>query len=144
MNFERLVKFLDDVTAQSGSEFSGVGVIVSESYASLPVFSMRMAASLNGLLDSARYLAEISRPGNDLHDGFHVLSADLEIVALAQYFSPPIPPGVVPNRSRAFGGRYLAALFGSSLPGVILTGISTPTQGIAIFKNGSEVYFQGP
>lgn len=144
MTFERLVKFLDDVTVQSGSEFSGIGVIVSESDANLPVFPMRIDARLDSGLDPIRGLAEISRPDNDLHDGFHVLSPDLEIVALAQYFSPPIPSGVIPNRSRAFGGRYLAALFGSFLPGVILTGISTPSQGVAIFQNGSEVYFQGP
>ncbi|WP_448693977.1 hypothetical protein [Pseudomonas rhizophila] len=139
---ERLVDLLRDITALSGQEFSGVGVIVLEDGINLPVFPMRVDLKLNGMTDSVRCLAEISNPNNDLHDGFHILNSDLRIVSLTQYFSPPIPPGVLPNRSRAFGGRYLAALFGSLLPGVIFTGISTPRLGVVVFKDGSEVYFQ--
>lgn len=140
---ERLVDLLKDITALSGQEFSGLGVIVLEDGVNLPVFPMRVVLKLNSMTDSVSCLAEISNPNNDLHDGFHILNSDLRIVSLTQYFSPPIPPGVLPNRSRAFGGRYLAALFGSLLPGVILTGISTPKLGIAVFKDGNEVYFQG-
>lgn len=140
---ERLIDLLKDITALSGQEFSGLGVIVLEEGFNLPVFPMRVDLKLNNLTDSVSYLAEISNPNNDLHDGFHILNSDLRIVSLTQYFSPPIPLGVLPNRSRAFGGRYLAALFGSLLPGVILIGISTPKLGIAVFKDGSEVYFQG-
>lgn len=140
---ERLVDLLKDITALTGQEFSGLGVIVLEEGFNLPVFPMRVDLKLNNITDSVSYLAEISNPNNDLHDGFHILNSDLRIVSLTQYFSPPIPPGVLPNRSRAFGGRYLAALFGSLLPGVILIGISTPKLGIAVFKDGSEVYFQG-
>lgn len=140
---ERLVDLLKDITVLSGQEFSGLGVIVLEEGFNLPVFPMRVDLKLNNITDSASYLAQISNPNNDLHDGFHILNSDLRIVSLTQYFSPPIPPRVLPNRSRAFGGRYLAALFGSLLPGVILIGISTPKLGIAVFKDGSEVYFQG-
>ncbi|MDO7896346.1 diadenylate cyclase [Pseudomonas citrulli] len=139
---ERLVDLLRDITALSGQEFSGLGVIVLEDGINLPVFPMRVDLEVNGMTDSVRCLAEISNPNNDLHDGFHILNSDLRIVSLTQYFSPPIPPGILPNRSRAFGGRYLAALFGSLLPGVIFTGISTPRLGIVVFKDGSEVYFQ--
>lgn len=139
---ERLVDLLREITALSGLEFSGLGVIVLEDGINLPVFPMRVGLKLNSMTDSVSCLAEISNPNNDLHDGFHVLDSDLRIVSLTQYFSPPIPPGVLPNRSRAFGGRYLAALFGSLLPGVIFTGISTPRLGIVVFKDGSEVYFQ--
>lgn len=140
---ERLTDLLVDVAALSGESFSGVGVIVMEDDAILPVFPMRAEVAVNRLMDSAHVLAEISHPSNDLHDGFHVLNAGLEIISLAQYFSPPIPSGVLPNRDRAFGGRYLAALFGSLLPGVIFTGISTPKLGVAVFKSGSEIFFQG-
>lgn len=139
---ERLVDLLRDITALSGQEFSGLGVIVLEDGIDLPVFPMRVNLKLNGRTDSVRCLAEISNPNNDLHDGFHILNSDLRIVSLTQYFSPPIPSGALPNRNRAFGGRYLAALFGSVLPGVIFTGISTPRLGIVVFKDGSEVYFQ--
>ncbi|MBK5517948.1 hypothetical protein [Pseudomonas sp. TH10] len=46
------------------------------------------------------------------------------------------------KRERRFGGRYLAALFGSVLPGVKMIGIATPTLGIAIFENGREIHFE--
>lgn len=134
---------LKSATELSGQEFSGLGVIVLEDGIDLPVFPLRVNIALDSSRDSASYLADISNPKNEQHDGFHILSVDLKIISLAQYFSPPIPPGVLPNRSRAFGGRYLAALFGSFLPGVVFTGISTPTLGIAVFKDGNEVYFQG-
>lgn len=140
---ERLVDLLRDINTLSGQEFSGLGVIVLEDGVDLPVFPMRIDLKVNGMTDSARCLAEISNPNNDLHDGFHILNSDLQILSLTQYFSPPIPPGVLPNRNRVFGGRYLAALFGSLLPGVIFTGISTPRLGIVVFKDGIEVYFQG-
>jgi hypothetical protein len=62
---------------------------------------------------------------------------------VAQYFSPPIPPNVAVSYSKNFGGRYLAAMFGSALPSVVASGIATPTFGIAIFEGGREVYFKG-
>jgi DNA integrity scanning protein DisA with diadenylate cyclase activity len=127
----------------SKRDFTGLGVILWDGSHNLPVFPMRIDPDLKSSMDSARYLAEISSPDNNLHDGFHILNLDMRIVSLAQYFSPPIPAAIFPNRERKFGGRYLAALFGSSLPGVVLTGISTPTLGIAVFKNGVEIYFQG-
>ncbi|WP_157831756.1 hypothetical protein [Pseudomonas sp. 02C 26] len=139
----RFADLLVNVAALSGEDFSGVGVIVTEDDAILPAFPMRVDVAVNSSMDSAHLLAEISHLDNDLHDGFHILNADLKIVSLAQYFSPPIPSGILPNRDRAFGGRYLAALFGSFLPGVIFTGISTPKLGVAIFKDGNEVFFQG-
>lgn len=140
---ERLVDLLKNVTARSGRDFSGLGVIVLDDGIDLPVFPMRLDLKINNMTDSVSCLAEISNPNNNLHDGFHILNADLQIVSLAQYFSPPIPLGILPNRNRAFGGRYLAALFGSLLPGVLFTGISTPKLGVVVFKDGSEVYFQG-
>lgn len=140
---EQLADLLVNVAALSGEEFSGVGVIVMEDDAILPAFPMRVDVAVNSSVGSAQLLAEISHLDNDLHDGFHILNADLKIISLAQYFSPPIPSGVLPNRDRAFGGRYLAALFGSSLPGVIFTGISTPKLGVAVFKDGNEIFFQG-
>ncbi|KAB0466519.1 hypothetical protein HX787_28330 [Pseudomonas tolaasii] len=143
VTLQRLADLLVDVAALSGEDFSGAGVIVMEDDAILPAFPMRVNATVNSTLDTAHLLAEISHADNDLHDGFHVLSADLKIILLAQYFSPPIPSGVLPNRSRAFGGRYLAALFGSCLPGVIFTGVSTPRLGVAVFEKGNEVFFQG-
>jgi hypothetical protein len=43
------------------------------------------------------------------------------------------------DRSAPFGGRYLAALFGSTIDGVLATAIATPGLGVIIFMNGEEV-----
>jgi hypothetical protein len=46
------------------------------------------------------------------------------------------------DRSKRFGGRYLAALFGSALPDVWAAGIASPGFGIAIFERGAEVLYE--
>ncbi|OYW22373.1 MAG: hypothetical protein B7Z43_07260, partial [Sphingomonas sp. 12-62-6] len=74
------------------------------------------------------------------HDGFHILTAELKLVAVSQYFSPPVVAGLEIDRSRPFGGRYLAALFGSMLPGTLATGIATKALGTIVFSGGQEVY----
>jgi len=50
--------------------------------------------------------------------------------------------GVMIDRTKVFGGRYIAALFGSAIPGVQLAGIASRGFGIAVFENGSERYFE--
>jgi hypothetical protein len=65
----------------------------------------------------------------------------LRLVRLAQYFSPPIVPSAAIDRSKRFGGRYLAALFGSALPGVLATGVASRDFGIAVFRDGREIRY---
>jgi hypothetical protein len=59
---------------------------------------------------------------------------------VSQYFSPPIVANTL-DRTKLFGGRYVAALFGSAIQGVELTGIASRGFGIAVFKDGSERLF---
>lgn len=139
---EQLIDLLKRVVAFSGQDFSGLGVIVQENDANLPVFPLRVDPIIPDQADTAEVSAEISHSHNDLHDGFHLLTTDLLLSGVAQYFSPPIVEGVELKRERRFGGRYLAALFGSVLPGVKMIGIATPTLGIAIFENGREIHFE--
>lgn len=137
-----LAEMLSRARSLAGREFTGVGVIVCDLNTALPTFPLRLGISIPQREDVAISLAEVSRVGSDLHDGFHVLTPELHLVALSQYFSPPIAKAAAVNRKRIFGARYVAALFGSTLPGVHLCGIATKSLGVVIFKHGQEVFFE--
>ena len=140
---EKLIYILREVVKLSGKDFSGVGVIVWDEEFDLPIFPLRVNVTIPNHEKLAVNLAQISSLNSVLHDGFHILTTTLKLVRVAQYFSPPIVHNIRLNRERRFGGRYLAALFGSKIPGVVLSAVATPALGIAIFKNGQEVYFEG-
>jgi hypothetical protein len=122
----------------AGAAFSGTGVIVTDESVVLPTFPLRPDLSFDPELDPAVLLGSISVAGGKQHDGFHILASDLRVRALSLYFSPPITPDLTIDRSRPFGGRDLAALFGSMLEGVLATGIATTTLGIVTFAHGFE------
>ena len=71
-----------------------------------------------------------------------IISSAGHLTRVAQYFSPPIIPDAQIDRSKRFGGRYLAALFGSAIPSVIVSGIASEGFGIAVFRSGREVIFE--
>lgn len=136
----KLVEVLRRVRSLAGDEFTGVGVIICNLNTELPTFPLRLGTAIPQREDVAISLAEVSRAASDLHDGFHVLTPEFHLVALSQYFSPPIVEAAIANRTRNFGGRYVAALFGSTLPGVHLCGIATESLGIVIFRQGREIF----
>lgn len=139
---ERLRNTLIRVQGIAGRDFSGIGLIVHRDDADLPLFPLRLNAAAPKTESVEQTLAAISLTQSDLHDGFHLLSTDWQITAIAQYFSPPILVDAEIDRSKNFGGRYLAALFGSALPGVVLSGVASNSFGLAIFDSGREVYFE--
>ncbi len=135
-----LFNLLRGIRDESGELFSGIGVLVSDTPDTLPTFPLRpkSVAPIGG--STSGILSSISKDSSDLHDGFHLLSSTLEIRSLSLYFSPPILRSVViPHLAPRRGGRYLAALFGSALPGVIVTGVASSHYGVVIFKEGTEV-----
>lgn len=140
---EELLELLNSIMTRAGDDFSGVGLIIWNEHHLLPIFPLRTATGFKTNATAAENLASISTLQSDFHDGFHILTTDLTLVKVAQYFSPPIVNDISVNRDRHFGGRYLAALFGSALEGVEFTAIATPSLGIAIFKDGHEIYFKG-
>lgn len=139
---ERMRETLFRVYSLAGEGFAGIGIIVHSHNASLPVFPLRLQADPPIGKSLEQSLAEMATYGSEYHDGFHLLSVDWNITAISQYFSPPIIPHAQIKWSRKFGGRYLAAQFGSTIPGVELCGIATSSLGIAIFQSGREVYFE--
>lgn len=139
---ELLAKLLEEVDALAGTRFSGIGLIVAASTESLPLIALRPTSKLIDDAPTATALARISHHHHEHHDGFHVLTPELKIEKVAQYFSPPIVPVISIDREKRFGGRYLAALFGSMLPGVLATGISSRDFGIAVFQHGDERFYR--
>lgn len=135
----KLHHLLRDIRSESGKSFSGIGIIVTGLPERLPMFPLRANAIIPETGSTAAFLATISDENNEFHDGFHVLSPDLEITSISMYFSPPIIRETEIEPERRVGGRYMAALFGSALPGVIATGIASHGSGVAVFESGREV-----
>ena len=137
-----LRNLLWQVQAAAGKEFSGLGLLVCDTPEQLPIIPLRPKSNpphRRNLIDS---LVAISSPSSEYHDGVHIVSTEWGLTLVSQYFSPPIVKDAVIDRSRVFGGRYLAALFGSAIPGVTLSGIASKEFGVAIFENGFERHFE--
>lgn len=141
-----MIDVLRDILANTkelcGVQFSGVGVIVTDAPQRLPIVGLRSSSEPPPISDTASALAMISLLSSEYHDGFHILDSSMRLKVVSQYFSPPIVPDVVPDRSKLIGGRYLAALFGSTLCEVQLTGIASRDFGISVFERGSEKLFE--
>jgi hypothetical protein len=136
---ERLSEVLDAMLRlaqdRAGGDFSGVGVIVAQESASLPIFAIGPPITLRREDDTAAILGAISRQQSPHHDGFHILNPSLKLTAVSQYFSPPIMSEVKINRTAPFGVRYLEALFVSTIYCVLATAIETPGLGVINIMN---------
>jgi hypothetical protein len=129
------------VEKEADDDFSGIGIVLYSELNEIPVFplhSNNIEAEGDELVPT---LVTISRINSSYHDGFHFISSDFKLSHTSQYFSPPIVRGIKNSTAReAVGGRYMAALFGSCIQGILYTGIVTKSNGVVIFKNGMEVY----
>ena len=128
--------------ASGGRSFSGIGLIITDFPEMLPIVSLRSSDFHHDNSSVVRTLSEISRSTSEYHDGFHILSTDGRLLCVSQYFSPPIVKDIKFDYSRRFGGRYVAALFGSVLPNVSLTGIVSQNGRLSVFERGNEVIFE--
>lgn len=137
---DALGALLEAAARRAGRRFAGLGVIVSDEPSSLPLYPIGPPIELSEASDPSTVLGDLAVEAGAHHDGFHILTSALNLVAVSQYFSPPVVTGLDIDRSRVFGGRYLAALFGSRLPETVATGIATTALGIIIFSGGREVY----
>jgi hypothetical protein len=133
---------LKQVQAAAGEAFTGIGVLVCDVPDALPILPLRPFSALAPGMDLVAALAAISVRDSEYHDGFHIVSSDWRLLRISQYFSPPIVANTTLDRTKRIGGRYVAALLGSAIHGVQLTGIASQGFGIAIFKNGSERLFE--
>ena len=138
VHIERVQALLQAIRDNASAQFTGIGIIVSDVPSSLPIASLRRESQVMLRRPTIEVLLEISDENSDYHDGFHVLSSDLRLQLISQYFSPPIAAIPLP-RDSSFGGRYAAALYGSTLKTVIATGIVSKNYGIAMFVAGTEI-----
>ena len=142
LSAEGLLEILRAVVGQRTADFSGIGLVVCDSPEQLPLVPLSNVPEQRDAKDLVRRLIAIASHSSAHHDGFHILSSDWELIRVAQYFSPPIAAHAQIDRSKRFGGRYLAALFGSVMPGVIASGIASEGFGIAVFRSATEVIFE--
>ncbi len=135
----RLHTLLREVRNEAGDSFSGIGLLVSSVPDDLPTIPLRQTHFLPDRRSTLDRLVEISDQTSEFHDGFHILSPELDLERVSLYFSPPIVAGLGTDPIRRVGGRYMAALFGSTLTGIIATGVASPRYGVAVFHRGKEI-----
>jgi hypothetical protein len=122
----KLRSILWQVHEAAGEDFTGVGVLVCHAPDILPILPLRPVSTLGRGRDLVHSLAAISIPCSEYHDGFHIVSSDWRLIRVSQYFSPPIVPDATIDRTKLFGGRYIAALFGSAIHRVHVAGNRKP------------------
>lgn len=134
----KLKALLHRIHTQVDTTFSGLGVIVWDGVSTIPILPMR-SEQPRGIHDKTTFevLMNISQEGGPFHDGFHVVDTALALIQVSVYFSPAISAQVeTPVNGLRFGGRYLAAAFGSCLEGVICTGVVSKQYGPIVFEHG--------
>lgn len=138
---DKFKEILLKVEKEADDDFSGIGIILYSEINEIPVFPLHgnnIEVEEDELVPT---LVKISKINSSYHDGFHFISSNFKLSHTSQYFSPPIVRGIRVGKARvAVGGRYMAALFGSCIPSILLTGIVTKSNGVVIFKDGVEVY----
>lgn len=136
---ERLRDLLHKVRLRAGAAFTGIGVVVASDLSDMPILPLRR--SVTDFVDRSTedVLAAMSVKESELHDGFHILSPSLRIELVAQYFAPPVSISMLPTLPQTGGARYMTALLGSRLPGVLATGVATIESKPTIFAGGLEV-----
>lgn len=135
----KLYELLLNVRSSAGTSFSGTGLLIAADPAVLPIVPLRPRVELDPTKSIRDALVEISNINGEFHDGFHVLSPQLQITRISQYFSPPIVFGLGGDPVRRLGARYMAALFGSTLPSILATGVASAGYGVVVFEHGREV-----
>ncbi len=136
---EKLYDLLSDVSSNAGVSFSGTGLVVSSNPSLLPLTPLRTREDIDLSKTTRDRLISISDLANEYHDGFHVISPEFHISRISQYFSTPVVFGLSYNRNRRSGARYMAALLGSTLPDVLLTGVASAVYGVVVFAEGREL-----
>lgn len=136
----RVKKLLEKIRREApGNVFTGAGVVVYESLDNLPLFLMGEDSVVNDNIDLFTTVLESSLATNPNHDGFCMVSKDFKLTHKNIYFAPPIDQSVSFDNSQGYGTRYVAALMGSKVEGVLLTAVVSNSYGIIVFVDG-KVY----
>jgi hypothetical protein len=105
----------------------------------IPAFPLRPRLQMPTKQPVAEAILELSSSRNPRHDGFHLLTGEMELTHSCQYLAPPIDRAVRITESEYIGARYMTALFASKLPAIFATGIVSSDKIIRIFEHGTLV-----
>ncbi|CAH2934324.1 MAG: hypothetical protein CPSOU_6527 [uncultured Paraburkholderia sp.] len=116
------------VLSQVSGSFHGLGMIVASDAAPLPIFQLPAARidKPKKLESLSTRLARYACDETSLHDGFHILSPELELRLASCYVAAPVPqsewrPAYLPGISDRVGSRWITAMFASRVLGVTCT-----------------------
>lgn len=138
---ERVLNLLKKLKKEvPGNKFTGTGLVVYESLDNLPLFLMSESSTVEENADLYATILESSLATNPNHDGFNMVTNNFKITHRNVYFAPPIKKEVTFDNRKGYGTRYVAALMGSTIPGVSLTAVVSNSYGIVIFENGKTVW----
>ena len=136
---QKLHTILSKLSDEAGANFSGLGIIVCDDIEKIPVAPLYTSTASITKDSLYKNLLNLSKSDSPYHDGFHILSSDLEITLIAQYFYPdPIKNFALDSKKR-LGSRYYVAQVGSLIPQVLFTAVIGNNYGVCIFKNGRKV-----
>lgn len=140
---EKIIKLCTDLNNRKSIKFEGVGLVVYSTFDDLPVVSLNEEKT-PFILPLVHYenilnaLIEVSSSESIYQDGFHLLSKDLTLTHISQYFSTPIKRELKVQNN--YGSRYRTALYGSLLPNVLYTIVISKDYGIVVFSDGEEIF----
>jgi len=142
---EKIIKLCTDLNSQKSVKFEGIGLVVYNDLEDLPVIPLNdekipFMLPLVNYENILKVLIEVSSFESIYQDGFHLLSKDLSLTHISQYFSTPIIRELEVQNN--YGSRYRTALYGSLLPNVIYTIVISKDYGVVVFNNGKEVFTQ--
>jgi hypothetical protein len=120
--------------------FTGLGIIfIGEDIGTLPISPLLNEDSFNSAdLDTQAvvdFLFSISNLKDKRHDGFHVVSRNLGLLKISQYFSPQIPKGFNGTVFNV-GARYRTAQYGSLYENVTSIIVISQKGEVSIARNG--------
>ncbi len=120
--------------------FTGLGIIfVNKDIGTLPISPLLSEEEFSTAgLDAhtiINFLFSISNLKDKRHDGFHVVSRDLGLLKISQYFSPLIPKSFNKTVFNV-GARYRTAQYGSLYENVSSIIVISQQGEVYIAKNG--------
>ena len=139
---EFLLDILGSTEARKEYSFMGLGIIIYKTIENLPISSLTDMSKgenlpISEIGDIKEKLLQYSKIDSPFHDGFHLISSNLELTHISQFFSPPVVDDPKISIGYNHGARYRAAQFGSCIPDIVVTGVLSNNYGAIIFRNGS-------
>ncbi len=141
MKQELFLKAINDASKRGlPAGFTGLGIIfIDRDIGMLPISPLLSEdcyyVEAFDIQETVNFLFSISNVRDKRHDGFHVVSQDMRLLKISQYFSPLIPKGF---NETVFdvGARYRTAQYGSLYENVSSIIVISQKGKVSIAKDG--------